>query len=53
MNRCRNGSVQMYSGRAPAGVGLGEMGHGHYEMCHRRPIQGRLPKRLYTLRESQ
>ena len=50
MNRSRNGSVEMYSGRTPGGVGLGEMGHSHHEMCHSRPIQGRLPKRLYSLR---
>ena len=49
MNRSRNGSIEMYSGRTSVGVGLGEMGHSHLEMCHSRPIQGRLPKRLYTL----
>ncbi len=50
MNRGRNGSIEMYSGRTPMGVGLGEMGHSHQEMCHSRLIEGRLPKRLYRLR---
>jgi hypothetical protein len=50
MNRSRNRSIEMYSGCTPVGVGLGEMGHSHLEMCHSRPIGGRLPKRLYGLR---
>jgi len=50
MNRSRNRSIEMYSGRTPVSVGLGEMGHSHHEMCHSRPNQGRLPKRLYRLR---
>jgi hypothetical protein len=50
MNRSRNRSIEMYSGRTPVGVGLGEMGHSHQEMCHSRRIEGRLLKRLYTLR---
>ena len=31
MNGSRNGSIELYSGRTPVGVGLGEVGHSHLD----------------------
>ena len=35
MNGCRNGSIELYSGRTPVGVGLGEVGHSHLDYAIR------------------
>jgi len=46
MDSSRNGTVELYSGRTPVGVGLGEVGHSHMDYAIKGRVLCRLPKHL-------
>jgi len=48
LNGSSDGTVEMDSGRAPGGVGLGEMGHSHEYYDTAQWAEGRLPKQVTT-----
>jgi hypothetical protein len=46
MDGSRNGTIELYAGRTPVGVGLGEMGHSHMDYAIKGHGLCRLPKHL-------